>query len=59
MKREREAAAGQSKWAVAGQPAQAVSTHRAADLPFTNSWKEIPPVLAAGVSPLTVDSAKN
>lgn len=59
MKREREAAAGQSKWVVAGQPAQAVSTHRAADLPFTNSWKEIPPVLSAGVSPLTVDSAKN
>lgn len=59
MKRKREAVAGQSQWAVAGQPAQAVSTHRAADLPFTNSWKEFPPVLSAGVSPLAVDSAKN
>lgn len=59
MKRKREAAAGQSEWAVAGQPAQAVSTHRAADLSFTNCWKEFPPVLSAGVSPLAVDSAKN
>lgn len=59
MKRKREAAAGQSEWAVAGQPAQAVSIHRAADLPFTNCWKEFPPVLSASVSPLAVDSAKN
>lgn len=59
MKRKREAAAGQSEWAVAGQPAQAVGTHRAADLTFTNSWKEFPPVVSASVSPLAVDSAKN